>query len=138
MVKRILIYIFPFFLLVIEAILRAILSLDTKTFVGPTLAAVGIGFVIPLIKPRQRDYNIRPDLKATLIKEGFLLISKRVEIFIDFVWLFTFIFTGCWACTLYLSNKLPDYYWLGIPAYLFLGLLCYFGGVVFSEIREVI
>ncbi len=60
MAKRILIYGFPFFLLLIETLMRKALGLNSEGLIGPALAAAGIATLLPLTTPHNRnnDYQI--------------------------------------------------------------------------------
>jgi hypothetical protein len=138
MTKRILIYGFPFFLIAIEHVLRTALHLDSKTFIGPTLAAVGVSFLLSLIVPKNRESGLSQETQAEIKRKGIILISKNEQIYIDLVWVFIFTLTASWAYCLYTSSATPDDTWLKIPAYHVLGFSNYFIGVLFSEIKEVV
>lgn len=46
--SRLPVYIYPLTLVGIEFLLRQLALLETKTFIGPTLASIGVSFLLPL------------------------------------------------------------------------------------------
>ena len=48
----VLVYFFPLILIAFEWGLRTILKIDSSGFTGPALAAAGLTFLMPLIKPK--------------------------------------------------------------------------------------
>ena len=138
MIKRILIYGFPFFLLFIEAILREALSQGVNTSVGPSLAATGVGFLISLIVPKKSSLQFSPETERELKERKMSAMSTAERRFIDFVWLFAFLLTALWTYDVYISYKSPTLAWFGFPALLIIGFVNYFIGIVFSEVKEVV
>lgn len=138
MMKRILVYGFPFFLVTIEHILRAALQLDSETFIGPALAAVGVGFLLSLIVPKDRNLGLSQGTQDELDRLGIVVIPKGEQILIDLVWVFIFALTAAWAYCVYLSSATPNLTWFKIPAYQLLGFGNYFVGVLFCEIKEAV
>ena len=56
----------PIYLIVFELLLREFSKVDISSFLGPTLAASGLGFMIEVLKPKKVE--IPENLKATLEK----------------------------------------------------------------------
>ena len=90
MIKRILVYGFPFFLVLLERILRDLFQLDSKAFIGPAIASAGVVLLLPLIapkplKPTPSNINLiqqaatnkialtSEQIKDLLVSSGFLL-----------------------------------------------------------------
>jgi hypothetical protein len=138
MIKRLLIYGFPFFMLLIEALFRAALKLDTNAFMGPTIAAVGVGFLLPLIVPKQRQYPFSDDVRREISGHRIVIIPTAEQRLIDVVWIFIFVLTSGWIYSLYISSTQPQLLWFNIRAYLALGFANYFVGVLLSELKEAI
>ena len=138
MTKRILIYGFPFFLIALERVLRTALNLNSETFMGPTLAAVGVSFLLSLIVPKSRELGLSQETLSEIDRQGIIVIPRNEQILIDLVWVFIFTLTASWAYCLYLSCITPTSTWLKIPAYQILGFGNYFVGVLFSEIKEAV
>lgn len=136
--KRTLIYGYPFYLISIEFILRRALKIESEAFIGPTLAAVGISLLLPLIVPKKRDFPFTKKTMLRIEKLGVKMIDKRESGFIDLVWSFIFVLTALWAYSLYLSSQRQENSLVGLPGYLIIGFLNYFIAVVLSEIKEKI
>lgn len=137
--KRLLTYGFPFFLIFIEFLLRNAYRLDTEEFIGPTLAAVGVSLLLPLIVPKKIEVGLTQQTKQELDQKKVRILYKSEDRFIDIVWIFIFILTACWAYTLYISaQKDHIQMWMTFPNYKVLGFSNYFLGVLFSEVKEVV
>src|SRR3954463_14815061 len=107
----ILIYGFPLTLLLFEWGLRSLLAVDSWGFTGPTLAAAGLSFLVPLTKPKILNVAIAgmPDAVA---------ISKGDNQFIAFIWLLVLAFLFIWSGACYASIKYPDHMVLGVSTHL--------------------
>jgi hypothetical protein len=137
MITKVLIYGFAFFLILLEWLLRSAMKLDTQSLMGTTLASVGLGLIVPLVRPKKRDLGISSKLQTELEGQGVTVMSTREKRFIEFIWLCVFIFTGGWIFTVYLSSTNPDYvWWADIPVYLYIGFGSYFLGVILAEMYE--
>jgi len=137
MAKRILIYGFPFFLMFLEVLLRKAYKLDSEEFIGPTLAAVGISFLLPLIVPRRREYPFSQQTTNELNKQNVVVVNRSEDRFIDIVWILIFLLTGLWAYSLYISAAKSIAMWWVLPNYKVIGFANYFVGVLCSELKEV-
>lgn len=138
LIKRVLIYGFPFFLLFIETILREALAQKGGASVGPSLAAAGVGFLISLIIPKQRTLELSAATDKELKDKKMSVIPTAERKFIDVVWLLTFLLIASWTYDVYVSYKTPELLWWRFPALLVIGFANYFVGVICSEVREVI
>ncbi|WP_417659602.1 hypothetical protein [Pseudidiomarina sp.] len=126
----ILIYGFPIILVSFEALLRNLIDVDTFGFVGPTLAATGISFMVPLTRLKVSE------VKSSL-GEKWVQVSKRDQNYVSLVWLLLFIslFLWFWVCTLSIqsdTSKLFDF-----PTHVVIGATMYVIGIVLSSIKEV-
>src|SRR4051812_93850 len=101
MLKRILIYGYPFYLVSLEYLLRQAIKLESEAFIGPTLAAVGISLLLPLIVPKKRDFHFSKKTMDRIEAIGGKIIHKRESILIDLVWTLIIVLTALWACSLY-------------------------------------
>lgn len=137
MVKRILMYGFPFFLILIESILRGTYSLKSQPFIGPTIAGAGVAFLLPLIVPKKKDFHISENIKRKLKEKGITIISRRDKVLIEVVWLFIFLCTALWAYSVLLSCRSPQINWWLWPSSLYPAIFCYLSGVLLYEIKEV-
>lgn len=123
----VLIYGFPLTLLGFEWGLRTMLSVDASGFTGPTLAAAGLSFLMPLVKPKQRKLNGHEDYVA---------ISKTEIAFIPFLWLFVLLFLFSWSWSCYVSLKLPLDTTMGFPSHLAIGGSVYTISLILTAIKE--
>ena len=136
MSNRVLIYTFPFFLLVMEWLLRVSLAIDSREFVGPTIAAAALGLLLPLTGLKNREFALSDRTKRQIEALNAVVVPKRERILIDIVWLTILGSLVIWGCCLVFACK-PDHNPTKIsPVYY--GLGSYFIAVIFSEIREAI
>jgi hypothetical protein len=152
---RLPIYAYPLFLVLVEWFLRSFASLETKTFIGPTLAAVGASLLLPLtvkkpltITRRDRvaeEMNaVSPELaevfkKLSPDKQSKVSYTPPTEtLFVQVCWLSVLILTLIWLWALFLSIKSPNDLWLNgsVPANYVPGFINFFFGFLLSEIRE--
>lgn len=133
-VRRILVLGFPTYMVVIEAVLRLGLKVDSSGFLGPTFAATGIGFMMPLTEPKtlrmaQRLENHLKDIGASVILES-------DQMLIDTAWGLVFVFLLFWAASIYLSVKMTGgaswMFWTSLT----LGLLNYLVAIILFVIKE--
>jgi hypothetical protein len=122
-----LIYGFPLTLLAFEWGLRTVLNVDTAGFTGPTLAAAGLSFLMPLVKPKLIDI---PGQSKTYA------ISKRDVNFIPVLWIFVFIFLFSWCLSCYVSLKFPSDKTCGFSSHLVIGGALYALSLILTAIKE--
>jgi hypothetical protein len=118
--------------------LRQALKLESEAFIGPTLAAVGISLMLPLIVPKKRAFPIPKKTVQIIEERGCRIINKTESVFIDLVWTLIIILTALWAYSLYLSSQKPIDSSAQLPWYLIIGFFNYFTAVILSEIKEII
>jgi len=129
---RVLAYGFAFYLLFLEWLMRALSNIDSHDFVGPTLAAAGVGFIVPLTTAKNSLLNFSNDTQQQL--NGYYAISKREQIAVDVLRLFLLVLTVSWAYDVYLVIKKSSGLF-GISA-VRLGFITYFTAVILSEVKE--
>jgi hypothetical protein len=136
MVNRVLIYTFPFFLLVMEWLLRVSMQIDSREFVGPTIAAAALGLLLPLTAFKNRDDELSADTKAELDALKGEFVPRREKRLVEIVWLSIIVCLAVWGCCLVFACK-PEHNPINIsPVYY--SLASYFVAVIFSEIREAL
>lgn len=125
------VYGFPIILVSFEALLRNLINVDTFAFVGPTLAATGISFLVPLTKLKEFEFE-------TDEGERWVKVSKRDQVFVNLTWLLLFIslFVWFWVCTL--SIQSTPVAWLGFPAQIVAGAALYVASIILSTIKEYV
>jgi len=127
----VLIYGFPLVLLLFEWGLRSLLTVDSWGFTGPTLAAAGLSFLVPLTKPKILNVAVPNAPNA-------VAISKDDNEFIALVWLLILAFLFVWSGACYASIKYPDHRVLGVSTHLFVGGVAYLISLVMIFIKEKI
>jgi hypothetical protein len=134
MPNRALIYAFPFFLLLMEWLLRVSLTVNSQEFVAPTIAAAGLGLLIPLTGFKRREVKIPDDTKRQIDALGWVLVPKRERHLIDFVWLAVLVALGGWASCLVFACK-PQANPMRVAPFWY-AMAVYFLAVIFSELKE--
>ena len=137
-IQAALIYGFPLYIVLIELLVRAFLAIDTQAFVGPSLAAVGLGFLVPLLhlKDRASEYGEAVDKEAQE-KEAILVTKKDLD-FLMVVIAILLLLLVLWVVSLVLSVQdpiprlgiIPIPYLSGVPSYII--------GIVLSVVKESI
>jgi hypothetical protein len=126
----VLIYGFPVILILFEWGLRTITKVDSFCFVGPTLTAAALTFLIPLTKPK----SIK-----TITENGIecFVTPKRDIGFINIVIIFVLIQMFAWAASCFLSLKDPKLTIWGIPVALHfcIGITMYFVSIIMVVIK---
>lgn len=136
--RRLLAYLVPGVLIIIEEALRSVGHLDAQTFVGPTLASVGVGLLMPLMQPHpgKPDRSI-PDAFYHEAEAHHIPIQTPLARFFEAICLVAlFVAIAVWTWTLYLSVTAPHGGLGPFPAYDDLGAVNYLLGVVLTEARE--
>lgn len=125
------VYGFPIILVSFEALLRNLINVDTFGFVGPTLAATGISFLVPLTKLKEFEFE-------TDEGERWVKVSKRDQVFVNLMWLFLFIslFIWFWICTLSIQSSQALF--LGFPAQILAGAGLYVLSIILSTVKEFV
>lgn len=127
---QILIYGFPLMLLGFEWGLRTLLIVDSQGFIGPTLAAAGLSYLVPLTKPKVVSMNIpeHPGAMATSRSDQ--------EILIPLVFILIFLFLFAWTLTCYVSIKHPNDMIFGLSTHLAIGGAVYVISLVMIFFKE--
>jgi len=89
---RIIVYLFPAYLLAIEIFFRSALTLDTEAFAGPVLASIGLNFLISSTIPQK--CIIKKDKTILLNKERYLIQCCWIAILVLIpIWIWSLILT---------------------------------------------
>lgn len=136
MISRILIFGFPFFLVLLEGVLRKALNVDSYAFLGPTLAGVGIGFTIRLTTPADITSTFRAGTQQVIRKFGAVTYLRRDVHFVGVVCIIIVLMVAGWYCCLYYSVVSPSRVLWRVPIPLGLGVVIYVVGVILSVIKD--
>lgn len=88
MTHNLLVWGFPFYLILVEALFRAGTGTDTKSFIGSAIAAAGLSFLLPLTKPKDVAASVEPEIAAKIKAAGGTIFSHRDQQLIPLVWIF--------------------------------------------------
>ncbi len=133
---NILSYGFPIYLIGVEMLFRFVTGVDTSSFIGPTIAAAGITFLIPLTVPKPVTLPI--ESQTLVIPDGYELVSSRDSEFIKFTWIFILIGTLIWMSACTVSLRYPDWDLWVFPGHLCVGIVNYVISLLFSWIKAFI
>jgi hypothetical protein len=136
MSNRALIYTFPFFLVLMEWLLRTSLRVDSREFVGPTIAAAALGLLLPLTGLKNREFALSDKTRRQIDALKAVIVPKRERILIDVVWLTILASLATWGCCLVFACK-PEQNPIKVPP-IYYSLVSYFVAVIFCEIKEAI
>src|SRR5438270_14004935 len=114
MLKRIVLYGFPLYIVFAELLVNHFLLLPSKeaTNIGSSMAVAGISLLFPVLVPRQRRV-ILPDGETVTVMLDYTLVQTG--------WIFLFVLAGTWIYCLYLSNLQSPPVWWTVPAPLAIG-----------------
>lgn len=134
---RLLAYLFPFVLIVIEYGLRFALKTDTAAFVGPALSTAAAGLLVPSLALKSKLSTLTPELQNELKRLGVTVRSKADERVVALSLLLLLFFIAAWIWTLVLAERKDDVTILTLDRPVFIGLLCYVVAVVAAEFKEI-
>lgn len=123
----VLIYGFPLTLLGFEWGLRTMLAVDSAGFTGPTLAAAGLSFLMPLTKPKKKNLPGHEDVVA---------MSKADAALTPILWICVFVFLFSWSWSCYVSLKFPEDTTFGFASHLVIGGAVYIMSLLLTGIKE--
>lgn len=125
----ILIYGFPLVLLLFEWGLRSLMAVDSSGFTGPTLAAAGLSFLVPLTKPKILNVQVTG-------AQNVVVTSRADNQFVAATWILVFAFLFVWSSSCYASIKYPDHKIWGFSTHLLIGAGAYLISLVMTFVKE--
>lgn len=138
-------YLYPLMLVLLEILMRSLLSIEAGSIIGPSLAAVGASFVIPLTVKRPLTIDklnkLKQRMKQTVYSElveayttGTIYYTDAEEEQVRSMGItFALLLMALWAVALVLTIK-PSGSWS--PLTVVLGLLSCFIGLLLTEWSE--
>lgn len=118
----------PVFLLPLESCLKFVLNENITSFLGPTLAAAGLSFLVPLTEP-----------KVLSVEGNIITTSRNDSMLVGYAWIAIIFSFLAWAISCYLSLKQPNALTiLNIPYHLLLGGFVYFISLVMTFLKRSI
>jgi hypothetical protein len=108
--------------------LKLILEEDSTSFFGPTIAAAGLSFMVPLTEPKRRR----------ALPNGEIVISPNDNRFIPILWILIILSLFAWAASCYFSLKLPSVTLLSLPCHLAIGVVVYALSIVLTYVKRIV
>jgi hypothetical protein len=136
---RIPVYLLPGFLVLLEWVLRDAFKLPSQEFVGPTLAAAGIGLTIPLTAYEVHDKvlaKIPADIASQIEKNHLKIDTSEARAFRNICWTMTFLLILLWIWAIVSSIKSPTLLWRILPFHYVPGAISYIVGIALTEWKE--
>lgn len=125
----ILIYSFPLILLLFEWGLRSLLGVDAGTYIGPTLAAAGLSFMVGVTRPKEIAVTIpgRPNV---------IVISTADRNLVGLAWLLLLLALFAWSAAVVVALRSPTDTAYGISIHRLIGTATYLISVILVAIKE--
>lgn len=132
---NLLIWGFPFYLIVVEVIFRSVSGLDTTSFIGASIATAGLSFMLPLTKPKGFRRFISPQA-ANVAEEKRVIVLSRADLsFIPWVWICIFLGFIIWIAAAYAGQNEPKTIIFFMPLHTAIGFSNYLLAAVLTGIK---
>lgn len=127
---------FPVYLVVFEIILRSLSSVNTSSFIGPALAASGLGLLIGVIKPKK--VALDPNTEKALKEQGITFVARdqRDEKIVVLGWVAILLELMSWYWSCAMSIKYGDSEGPKSFLPLYIGIGNYILGILLSSLKE--
>jgi hypothetical protein len=128
---------FPVYLIVFEILLRSISSVDTSGFIGPTLAASGLGLLIGTIRPK--SLILDPETQQLIQQQGGSIVVRNSKdekvIILGWIAILLELLAWYWSCAITIKNETIHVQSL-LPLYV--GIGNYIAGIILSSVKEIV
>jgi hypothetical protein len=131
MIRRIIVFVFPFLFVLAEYALRKIQNAEAASFIGPTLASVGIGQLFPLVATKDNSL-----LLPKAQRKKYTMVNRADKKVSEVAWIFVVVFTLMWVLLLSVSLRQHDNDVLFGYRTFYYGLATYFIAVILTEVKE--
>lgn len=133
----ILIWGFPFYLIVLELLFRGVSGHDTSAFVGPAIAAAGLSFLLPLTQPKTKTLSDSLHGRAQELIEanGGVVVNVGDLRLLPFVWIAILIGFLVWFWSSQISLTATSETFLLIPSHIAVGGINYLMAAILSAIK---
>ena len=144
---KIVLWVFPFYLIIMEYIFRSVNHQNPSGFIGPAIALVGLTFLVPLLKPRGVDRE-HPGYKKLVeilknheesLKESELeLTDSYDDTLIEVVLVCIGICTLIWLFSMRVAeNELSRKGQLHVPTHVLLGFVNFLISAILTTIKDI-
>ena len=134
MIRKMLIYGLPIYLVGLEILLRIVINKESIDFAGPTLGGSGLGILVTLTE--HKEVNLTAAAQRALEARSARAFLSKDQKFIEFVWLMFLLMLAGWLATLYLSIEGLGKDLLIFPLPLIIGAVSYLIAIVSAEFKR--
>lgn len=128
---------FPFYLIILEIIFRGVSGLNTSEFIGSAIATAGLSFLLPLTRPKEIGEEFSTEVLEAVRGKNGTLVNSSDQHLIPFIWLLILIGFLVWFWASYLSQKNPADTILGfVPINMAVGFINYFVAAICTAIKH--
>ena len=135
MTHAILIWGFPFYLILVEIFFRSVSQLDTTGFIGPAIATSGLSFLMPLTKPKEGTPLLTSSTIQTLKRHGLEAVPRSDQRFVPVVWatILAGFLVWLWSCSVSLTS--PDARIWFVQKHVAIGMINYLAAAICAAIK---
>lgn len=127
---------FPFYLIVLEMLFRGVSGLDVSSFIGPAIATAGLSFLLPLTKPKEYTNLISEDLLKAVKENGGEVVNVNDQKLIPFVWIAILCGFITWFSASFVSSSIPNEKIYLVPVHFVVGLINYCIAAILTIAKE--
>ena len=117
---------------------------QTADFIGPSLAAVGIGYIIPATVVKKVELTVfdnitdqeKESLEARMKAKGLSFVPETDRNYASFCLVALVAMMLVWLADIHLTNHRRDMYFLFAPFYIWVGAANMGVGIVLAEVKE--
>jgi hypothetical protein len=127
---------FPFYLIVLEILFKGVSGLDVSNFIGPAIATAGLSFLLPLTKPKEFTNLVSEDLFKAVQENGGEIVNIKDQRLIPFIWISILCGFLTWFWASYVSSSTPAAQFHFLPLHIAIGLINYSLAAIFTIAKE--
>ena len=101
---------FPLYLIGFELMLRNLFNVEISSFIGPSLGASGIGFLLECIKPKKVIPSTDLNDVISSIPKGYTFRDERDEKLVVLSWVYILVCSAIWVyiCSASINHESPE------------------------------
>lgn len=127
---------FPFYLIVLEMLFRGVSGLDVSNFIGPAIATAGLSFLLPLTKPKDYSDLVSDELRVAVQETGGEIVNIKDQRLIPFVWIAILCGFLIWFWASIVSSITPNEQFYFLPLHVAVGLINYCVAAILTIVKE--
>jgi len=127
---------FPFYLIILEFLFRSVSGLDVSSFIGPAIATAGLSFLLPLTKPKLHTELFSANLLEEVLGSGGEIVNIKDQRLIPFIWISILCGFLIWFWSSFVSSTSSNAMFYFIPLHIAIGLINYIIAAAFTLAKE--